>query len=217
MAYNQKSLNKLVEEGLNVNNPKKTRIKALQSAAELMTNSKPDSSIILLDLANKLNEKVGELSLQQSNHLIRAKTLLIQGVYPIALEYAQKALKISEGFKDKKLIADCYSVIGQIYERQENNEKAAEYQLKGLKINRALKDSVRISASLSLLGNIYGAKLEYEAALQSYRESLKYINEEKNREQVGIAYGNIGYVYYEQGKASGKTKTHSFISRYIKI
>ncbi len=205
VAYNQKSLNKLVEEGLNGNNPKKTRIKALQSAAELMTNSKPDSSIILLDLANKLNEKVGELTSQQANHLIRAKTLLIQGVYPIALEFAQKALKISEGFKDKKLIADCYSVIGQIYERQENNEKAAEYQLKGLKINRALNDSVRISASLSLLGNIYGAKLEYEAALQSYRESLKYINEEKNREQVGIAYGNIGYVYYEQGKAVKET------------
>lgn len=205
LAYNQKSLNKLVEEGLNGNNPKKTRIKALQSAAELMTNSKPDSSIILLDLANKLNEKVGELTSQQANHLIRAKTLLIQGVYPIALEFAQKALKISEGLKDKKLIADCYSVIGQIYERQENNEKAAEYQLKGLKINRALNDSVRISASLSLLGNIYGAKLEYEAALQSYRESLKYINEEKNREQVGIAYGNIGYVYYEQGKAVKET------------
>jgi tryptophanyl-tRNA synthetase len=91
VAYNQKSLNKLVKEGLNINLQNKTRIKALQSAAELMTNSKPDSSIILLDLANKLNEKVGELTLQQSNHLIRAKTLLIQGVYPIALEYTKSA------------------------------------------------------------------------------------------------------------------------------
>ena len=80
VAYNQKSLNELVEEGLNTTIQKKTRIIALISAAELMTNSKPDSSIILLDLANKLNEKVGELSLQQSNHLIRAKTLLIQDV-----------------------------------------------------------------------------------------------------------------------------------------
>ena len=90
------------------------------------------------------------------------------------------------------MISDCYSVIGQIYERQENNRKAAAYHIKGLKLNRSIGDSVRIATSLSLLGNIYGATKQADKALRSYRESLSYINEKLNPEEVGIAYGPIG-------------------------
>lgn len=108
-------------------------------------------------------------------------------------------MKLSEKLKNKELISDCYSLIGQIYERQENNQQAAAYHFKGLKLNRNIGDSVRIATSLSLLGNIYGATKQAEKALKSYRESLSYINEKLNLEQVGVAYGNIGYVYYEEG------------------
>jgi class 3 adenylate cyclase len=195
----QNTTSKLVSDGFNSKLKTERRIQSLHSAAELMTNTSPDSSILVLDKADQLNKKLNNVRFQQENYLIRSKTLLIQGVYPKALEFAQKALKLSEKLKNKELISDCYSVIGQIYERQENNQQAAAYHLKGLKLNRNIGDSVRIATSLSLLGNIYGATKQTDKALKSYRESLSYINEKLNPEQVGVAYGNIGYVYYEEG------------------
>jgi len=206
-GQSQNDLNKLLKDGFDKKLQPKTRITSLHSAAELMTNSNPDSSYILLDTAVALISIHNNSAFLQANHLIRAKTLLIQGVYPKALDFAQKSLVISEKLKNKQFISDCYSVIGQIYERQEKNTKAADFHKKGLKINRALKDSLRISTSLSLLGNIYGATKQYQAALQSYRESLSFIDIKKNPEQAGIAYGNIGYVYYEQGVAALKEKS----------
>jgi adenylate cyclase len=206
-GQSQNDLNKLIKDGFNEKLQPKTRIKSLHSAAELMTNSNPDSSYILLDTAIALLSNKNNSAFLQANHLIRAKTLLIQGVYPKALDFAQKSLVLSEKLQNKQFISDCYSVIGQIYERQEKNTKAADFHKKGLKINRALRDSLRISTSLSLLGNIYGATKQYQAALQSYRESLSFIDIKKNPEQAGVAYGNIGYVYYEQGVAALKEKS----------
>ncbi len=206
ISQSQKSLKKLIDDGFNTHSSLKSRIKALHSAAEIMTNSNPDSSYILLDSAFSLLSKSSSKEFRQTNHLIRAKTLLIQGVYPKALDYAQKSLKLSENLNNKQLISDCYSVIGEIYERQENNKKAAEYHKKGLHLNRELGDSVRISTSLSLLGNIYGATSRFNEALHCYRESLSFIDVKKNPEQAGIAYGNIGYVNYEQGLNALKEK-----------
>ena len=185
-GQSQNDLNNLIKDGFNEKLQPKTRIKSLHSAAELMTNSNPDSSYILLDTAIALLSNKNNSAFLQANHLIRAKTLLIQGVYPKALDFAQKSLVLSEKLQNKQFISDCYSVIGQIYERQEKNTKAADFHKKGLKINRALRDSLRISTSLSLLGNIYGATKQYQAALQSYRESLSFIDIKKNPEQARV-------------------------------
>lgn len=206
VAQGQADLGQLIDDGSNVRLSTKTRINALHRAADLMTNSNPDSSYILLDSALSLITRATSSEFRQANHLIRAKIFLIQGVYPKALDYAQKSLKLSEKLKNKRLVSDCYSVIGQIFERKENNTKAAEYHKKGLRINRELGDSIRISNSLSLLGNIYGATKQFKVALQFYRESLSYIDSKKNAEQAGIAYGNIGYVHYEQGLEALKKK-----------
>ncbi len=218
LILGQNTTSKLLSDGFNSKLKTEKRIQSLHSAAKLLTNTAPDSSVLVLDKADQLNKKLNNVRLQQENHLIRSKTLLIQGVYPKALEFAQKALKLSEQLKNKELISDCYSVIGQIYERQENNQQAAAYHLKGLKLNRSMGDSVRIATSLSLLGNIYGATKQAEKALRSYRESLSYINEKLNPEQVGVAYGNIGYVYYEEGsriKASNATKAKRYFDQAL--
>lgn len=206
LVYSQNDLSKLMDDGFNKTLPTKSRIKALHAAAELMTNANPDSSYILLDTALRLISKSTNTEFHQANHLIRAKTFLIQGVYPKALDFAQKSLILSEKLNKKRLVSDCYGVLGQIYERQQNNKKAAEFHKKALRINRELRDSIRISTSLSLLGNIYGATKQYSVALEFYSESLSYIDIKKNPEQAGIAYGNIGYVNYEQGLDALKKK-----------
>ena len=123
LMLGQQTTSKLLSDGFNSKLKTEKRIQSLHSAAKLLTNTAPDSSVLVLDKADQLNKKLNNVRLQQENHLIRAKTLLIQGVYPKALEFAQKALKLSEQLKNKELISDCYSVIGQIYERQQNNQQ----------------------------------------------------------------------------------------------
>jgi class 3 adenylate cyclase/Tfp pilus assembly protein PilF len=215
-VQSQNDLNILLKDGFNEKHQPKTRIKSLHAAAELMTDSNPDSSYILLDSARALISTNKNTAFLQANHLIRAKTLLIQGVYLKALDFAQQSLVLSEKLNNKRFISDCFSVIGEIYERQENNTKAAAYHKKALKLNRALGDSLRISSSLSLLGNIYGATKQYNSALYSYRESLNFIDIDKNPSRAAIAYGNIGYVQYEQGVAALKAK-HPNATNYFNL
>jgi class 3 adenylate cyclase/Tfp pilus assembly protein PilF len=213
----QNELQQLVKTGYDKSLNDKTRLTALHKAGSILTDSKVDSALIILEDATlilKSSRGIDSVKFAQDNNLIRARAYLIQGLYPKALEYAQIAMNYSEKLKQNNLIADCYSVIGQIYERQENNAKAEEYYKKNLKLSRVIGDSVRLSTSLSLLGNIYGATKRYEESLKCYNESLTFINPDKNPVQAAIAYGNIGYVYYEvgtleQSKNELKSKTSS--------
>ena len=131
LVYSQNDLSKLMDDGFNKTLPTKSRIKALHAAAELMTNANPDSSYILLDTALRLISKSTNTEFHQANNLIRAKTFLIQGVYPKALDFAQKSLILSEKLNKKRLVSDCYGVLGQIYERQQNNKKAEKLYTTG--------------------------------------------------------------------------------------
>jgi class 3 adenylate cyclase/Tfp pilus assembly protein PilF len=198
----QNELQQLVKTGYDKSLNDKSRVTALHKAGSILTDSKVDSALIILEDATLILKNIrgiDSVRFAQDNNLIRARAYLIQGLYPKALEYAQVAMNYSEKLKQNNLVADCYSVIGQIYERQENNAKAEEYYKKNLKLSRVIGDSVRISTSLSLLGNIYGATKRYEESLKCYNESLTFINPDKNPVQAAIAYGNIGYVYYEVG------------------
>ena len=213
----QNELQQLVKTGYDKSLNDKSRVTALHKAGSILTDSKVDSALIILEDATLILKNIrgiDSVKFAQDNNLIRARAYLIQGLYPKALEYAQVAMNYSEKLKQNNLVADCYSVIGQIYERQENNSKAEEYYKKNLKLSRVIGDSVRISTSLSLLGNIYGATKRYEESLKCYNESLTFINPNKNPVQAAIAYGNIGYVYYEvgtleQSKKDLKSKTSS--------
>ena len=213
----QNELQQLVKTGYDKSLNDKSRVTALHKAGSILTDSKVDSALIILEDATLILKNIrgiDSVKFAQDNNLIRARAYLIQGLYPKALEYAQVAMNYSEKLKQNNLVADCYSVIGQIYERQENNSKAEEYYKKNLKLSRVIGDSVRLSTSLSLLGNIYGATKRYEESLKCYNESLTFINPNKNPVQAAIAYGNIGYVYYEvgtleQSKKDLKSKTSS--------
>jgi adenylate cyclase len=213
----QNELQQLVKTGYDKSLNDKSRVTALHKAGSILTDSKVDSALIILEDATLILKNIrgiDSVKFAQDNNLIRARAYLIQGLYPKALEYAQVAMNYSEKLKQNNLVADCYSVIGQIYERQENNAKAEEYYKKNLKLSRVIGDSVRLSTSLSLLGNIYGATKRYEESLKCYNESLTFINPNKNPVQAAIAYGNIGYVYYEvgtleQSKKDLKSKTSS--------
>lgn len=198
----QNELHQLVKTGYDKSLNDKSRLRALHKAGSILTDSKVDSALIILEDATLILKNISgidSIKFAQDNNLIRARAYLIQGLYPKALEYAQVAMNYSEKLKQNNLIADCYSVIGQIYERQENNAKAEEYYKNNLMLSRVISDSVRLSTALSLLGNIYGATKRYEESLKCYNESLTFINPDKNPVQAAIAYGNIGYVYYEVG------------------
>ena len=198
----QNELQQLVKTGYNKSSNDKSRLTALHKAGSILTDSKVDSALTILEDATSILKNIrgiDSVKFAQDNNLIRARAYLIQGLYPKALEYAQIAMNYSEKLKQNNLIADCFSVIGQIYERQVNNTKAEEYYIKNLKLSRVIGDSVRLSTSLSLLGNIYGATKRYTESLKCYNESLTFINPDKNPVQAAIAYGNIGYVYYEVG------------------
>lgn len=78
LMLGQHKTSKLLSDGFNTKLKTEKRIQSLHSVAELMTNTSPDSSILVLDKADQLNKKLNNVRFQQENYLIRSKTLLIQ-------------------------------------------------------------------------------------------------------------------------------------------
>ncbi len=175
------------------------RVKALHEVAIILNNTNPDSAFQVLNAATALLENMNDEELKAKNHLLKATVLQHTGNYPQALEEAHFALKIATAAADSADIADCYNNIGQIYEHQGDYNKALIYHSDALRINYKINEPSRIAKSMSLLGNIYASLFQYDKAIDIYEESMLYIDTVNNRLQLGIALGNIGFVYYEKG------------------
>lgn len=198
----------LTKKGYDTQIPMKQRVESLHELAVILNDTDADSALSVLNTATTFLEEIDEKELRARNHLLKATVLQHKGNYPQALEEAQLALKIAIAAVDSADMADCYNSIGQIYEHQGDYNKALNYHTDALRINYTIKEPSRIAKSMSLLGNIYASLQQYDKAIDIYKESMEYIDTVNNRLQLGIALGNMGFVYYEKGmlyEKNGKT------------
>ena len=128
-----------------------------------------------------------------------------QGNYENALEYYEKALKISE----EKLGADhpntaaTYNNLAVVYDDQGNYEKALKYYEKALKVyeEKLGADHPDTAATYNNLAVVYYEQGNYEKALEYYEKALR-IREEKlgaDHPDTAATYNNLALVYDDQG------------------
>lgn len=115
-----------------------------------------------------------------------------------AMEFAKKALDLSQKLKFKQGIANSYHLLGMINSNLSNNDKAMESYLLSLKINEELGNKKQMSTAYNNIGSLYYYQGNYEKALKYYLISLE-IDESLN-EQTGMAssYNNVGLIYWAQ-------------------
>jgi serine phosphatase RsbU (regulator of sigma subunit) len=93
--------------------------------------------------------------------------------YEKALSIALKAIKHSKDREESELEADIASVIGLVYTRLCNFDKAIEYYKTARDIRKSLNDLGGLASSLNRLGMICRLTGNYDKAIEYYNQSLE--------------------------------------------
>ncbi len=118
-----------------------------------------------------------------------------QSVYPKALEYYTKALKMDEELKNRNGVARHLANIGIVYHDQSNYSKSLEYYQKALKIYEELGNRAVKALILGNIGFLYQTQSDYLKALEYFGKALKIDEELGNKDGIARHLGNMGELY----------------------
>ena len=176
-----------------------TKANTLNALGRELSNSNPDTSIILANQALSLSEKAtSKKHIADSYHVI-AQANRVKGNYLASLEYNFKALSLREEITDKSGIAKSLGNIGNVYNEQADYPRALDYYFKALKMDEELGDKNGIAISLLSIGIVYSDQGDYSKALDYYFKALKMHEELGVKNGIAFDFTNIGVVYFKQG------------------
>lgn len=117
----------------------------------------------------------------------------------LALENYSKSLKLSEEIGNRQGIVTSYNNIGNIYEHQENYEKALSTHLKSLKISEDIGDKNGTLNSFLNIGNINLKQNKLEEANKFLTNALILSKELGKKDGIKTAYGGLSDLYEKKG------------------
>ena len=137
------------------------------------------------------------------------------GDYDKALEYYNKALKISKAVlgENHRDTAMSYGNIGVVYDNLGDYDKALEFKNKALEIQKDVLGENHPDTAMSYgnIGNVYSDLGDYDKALEYYFKALeirKDVLGEKHPD-TAISYNNIGVVYKNLGDYDKALEFHN--------
>lgn len=120
--------------------------------------------------------------------------------YPLAFEYMLRADNIFRelGYLTVPDIDEILFIIGSTYYETGDLEKAESF-LQKVQTLKQINNYVR-KQSLNTLALIRRAQGDTTAALRYFEQTLLAAQQQNDSAWIGISYGNIGAIYYAQGK-----------------
>ncbi|MBI3501304.1 MAG: tetratricopeptide repeat protein [Bacteroidetes bacterium] len=141
--------------------------------------------------------------------------LSYEEVYPDkSIEYAQRALELSEKSEYKKGISFAYSNLGNAFIELGALDKAEEYHSRALKIREQLQEKSLIAASVFNLARIQYMQGNHSKALELNFRALALREEVGDKKAIAATYNNIGGVYFSRGEYD---KTIEYIEKALQI
>ncbi|PID94326.1 MAG: hypothetical protein CSA95_03315 [Bacteroidetes bacterium] len=117
----------------------------------------------------------------------------------LALNYYNKALKLSQELHDEKSVANISNNMGLIYSHEKEYAKAKEYYLKSLSYDLERGDKYGIAVSFGNIGRLHHLEKDFETANQYYQKAIKNYQEIKNKEGIADIKNFLGDVEKVQG------------------
>ena len=118
-----------------------------------------------------------------------------------AIEYYEKALKISKEIDDRRGEGNRLGNLGNAYSDLGEPRKAIEYYEQALKIAKEIGNKRGEGAELGNLGNAYSDLGDPRKAIEYYEQALKVAKEIGDRRNEGIWFGNLGNAYSDLGES----------------
>jgi len=163
-----------------------------------------DSALVYAEDAYKLAH-IGH------NEFLMSKTALRLGIvyqnisnYKKATEKYKEGVGIAEHLNNKKLLAQGYNCLGNLFGLQKQLSQASEYFNKALVISKEIKDVRKVAVILSNLANIEYSKAyvsnDYKTCNIVYKEALEWAILAKDTGQIISVVGNWGMSFSDEGK-----------------
>ncbi|GAB4292578.1 MAG: hypothetical protein Kow0068_17810 [Marinilabiliales bacterium] len=134
-----------------------------------------------------------------------------------ALEYYNKAQKLSLKYNNAYLKANCYLKKGLLYKKSGDNNAALNELTKGLKLAKTTADKYLIMQLLKNTGDIYNFWNKYYIAIDHYLEALKYADELEDEKDKTHIYLSLGRVYHEIEDRTNSLKYYGLAKKNAEI
>ena len=180
------------------------KIMALIELAYVYRNTKPDTTIVLGQLALKKSQSIN-FERGEAWALNRLGIgYFIQGKVSNVIENCQDAISLFKKNGDFDGLADTYNIIGYFYISQKQYEKSLEYLEKSHALFKKTNNKLKASRLLSNMGTAYYYSKNYKKALINFQKSLKEGQGVVTKADYAVALNNIGLCHvgleeYEKG------------------
>lgn len=164
-----------------------------------------------IDSALVYAEDAYKLAHNGKNEFLMGKTALRLGIvyqnisnYKKATENYKEGVKLAEHLNNKKLLAQGYNCLGNLFGLQKQLSQASEYFNKALVISKEINDVRKVAVILSNLANIEYSKAyvsnDYATCNLVYKEALEWAILAKDTGQIISVVGNWGMAYSDEEK-----------------
>ena len=131
--------------------------------------------------------------------------------------YAEKSLAIAQKIKNKEMIANSSSILGNICLNESKFSEAIDYYLRSLEEYEKLKNLNGQGVCLMSIGNVYYFTEQKTKALKYYFSSLKSFEQIPDSANIANDYDNIGGVYNIYPDSLEKAKKYYNLALNISI
>lgn len=121
--------------------------------------------------------------------------------YDEAIDYLNRALRISVETKNKKQEIKTLLSLSSVYFNQEKYDKSFNYDHDAISIAIALKDSITLTASYNNLATNYFVRGNLDSTLIFLNLALKVAQDINEIQRESSILGNIGDLYFMENKA----------------
>ncbi len=122
------------------------------------------------------------------------------GEHPVAAEYLEKGVKLSEETKNVSMLGTCLIDLANVHSDLGNYEKAIELYQLAIKYLESVSNISEISRAYNNMGEVYKYMGDLEKAVEAYKKCVEYAESTKDITHVGYGVENLGTVYVYMGR-----------------
>lgn len=129
-----------------------------------------------------LSQKAKDPKMMANTLVQQAQSLIVLDDLPAAAAALQKALRLAKQINELGIIANVYSLLADVANKQQMADRAIQYYHKAISLNKQANFRHGCFQSLTSLGLVYARKLrQYDKALASYKQALNYCDDTGGR------------------------------------
>lgn len=125
-----------------------------------------------------------------------------------SMEYAGRALTLSQKFKDRVGEATALGNMAESYRLTGDMKKALEYAEKSLKVSEKSGNKRAIAESSNIIGIVYAVLNKHDNALEYYGKSLQIREETGDKKGTADCLSNMGILYMRTGDYEKALRFH---------